>query len=146
MNPATADYTSPPSPVRWPAGSAAVARPARVLLVEDEPLIALALARELENAGFAVIGPAATVADALRHLRGSDGCDAAVLDVNLGRETSAPVALELIASYTPIVVLSGYARSQQPLVFHDMPALAKPVRVEMLLRELRLLLPPQCNE
>ena len=41
------------------------------------------------------------------------GCDAAVLGINLGNETSEPVALELMKRKTPFVTLSGYSRPQQ---------------------------------
>ena len=86
----------------------------RVLVVEDDAMIALDIARELTDAGLEVVGPAISVAKALR-LIGDYGCDAAVLDVNLGNnETSEPVARELRARSTPFVVLSGYSSEQHP--------------------------------
>lgn len=115
---------------------AALQRP-RVLLVEDEFLLALDLAQQLEAAGFEVIGPAATVAEARQALQ-NDGCNAAVLDVNLGRgETSEPIAHDLIGLGVPIVVVSGYARSQHPAVFQGYPMLVKPVRINTLVAELK---------
>ena len=63
----------------------------RVLVVEDEPLIAFDVADHLRDAGFQVVGPVASVSAALKLLE-SVGCDLAVLDVNLGRETAAPIA------------------------------------------------------
>ena len=78
----------------------------RVLIVEDDALLALDIAQQMSDAGFEVVGPATSVAKALR-LVTEVGCDAAVLDVNLGIVTGAPVALELKARGTPFVVLSG---------------------------------------
>jgi len=112
------------------------ARGGRVLLVEDEALVALEVAGTLGEAGFEVIGPASTVRQALELLE-RKGCDAAVLDVNLGSETAEPVAARLGRSRTPFVTVSGYSREQQPAVFHGSPQLAKPLRPELLVAEVR---------
>jgi DNA-binding response OmpR family regulator len=101
-------------------------QPKRVLVVEDDALIALDIARQLADAGFQVVGPAVSVARALR-LIGDHGCDIAVLDVNLGnRETSEAVAHALRARSTPFIVLSGYMREQHPPGLQGAPVLAKP--------------------
>jgi DNA-binding response OmpR family regulator len=62
----------------------------RVLVVEDEFMIGLDIGQQLAGAGFEVVGPALSVAKALRFVA-EPGCDVAVLDVNLGSETSEPV-------------------------------------------------------
>jgi PAS domain S-box-containing protein len=108
----------------------------RVLVVEDEPLAAMEIAQILDAGGFDVAGPAGGAAAALAVLK-SEGCDAAVLDINLRGETSERVALELIESGTPFVTLSGYSREQRPPVFKSAPALIKPLRPELLISELR---------
>jgi CheY-like chemotaxis protein len=108
----------------------------RVLVVEDEGLIALEIAQVLTDAGFKVVGPARSVMPALALLE-REGCDAAVLDVNLGDETSEAVAKTLRAARTPFITLSGYSRSQHPSVFAGAPALFKPLRSELLVAELR---------
>ena len=108
----------------------------RVLVVEDEALIALEIAHVLSDAGFDVIGPARAVAAALSLIEES-GCDVAVLDVNLGGETSEPVAWRLLAKGTPFVTLSGYSRAQHPPVFSSAPVLAKPLQPELLITEVR---------
>ena len=99
----------------------------RVLVVEDEPLIAAEIAITLELAGFKIIGPTSSVSHALALMEG-DGCDAAVLDVNLGHETSEPIARGLISDGKPFVVVSGYSRAQLPQVWgcaaHRQAALA----------------------
>jgi len=104
----------------------------RVLVVEDDALLALDIAQRLTDAGLEVVGPVISVAKALT-LISEVGCDVAVLDVNLGSETAEPVALELRARRTPFVVLSGYSSEQHPPGFHGAPVLSKPARPEDLL-------------
>jgi DNA-binding response OmpR family regulator len=109
---------------------------ARILVVEDEVLIALDLAAQLSDAGFDVVGPAGSVAKALTLLNGH-GCDAAVLDVNLGKETAEAVAVVLRERGTPFVVLSGNSREHQAAVFQDAPFFSKPALAEALVAKLR---------
>ena len=108
----------------------------RVLVVEDDALVGLDIAQQLTDVGLEVVGPAISVAIALR-LMGDWGCDVAVLDVNLGSETAEPIALELRARRTPFVVVSGYSSEQHPPSFHGAPQLSKPVRPEELVTMLR---------
>ena len=63
----------------------------RILIVEDDPIIALDVAETLADAGAIVIGPAHTVAQAFKLVDGG-GLDAAVLDYRLEREVSSPIA------------------------------------------------------
>jgi DNA-binding response OmpR family regulator len=107
----------------------------RVLVVEDDAVLGLDIAEQLTDQGFEVLGPAVSVAKALS-LLGEKGCDVALLDVNLGRETAEPVAHELRARGTPFVVLSGYSSEQHPLGFRGAPTLAKPVRPQDLIATL----------
>ena len=107
----------------------------RILVVEDEPLVGMELADALESAGFTVLGPAASNDDAFA-LVAEHGCDGAVLDVNLGRETSEPLALKFAAEGVPFVTLTGYAPDQLPAPFLRGPRLTKPVRTEILVAEL----------
>jgi PAS domain S-box-containing protein len=108
----------------------------RVLVVEDEPLVAMEIAQVLDAAGFDVAGPVGSASAALELLK-HKGCDAAVLDINLGGETSEAVALELLKSGMPFVTLSGYSRDQYPPAFRSAPALMKPLRPELLVAELK---------
>jgi DNA-binding response OmpR family regulator len=87
----------------------------RVLLVEDEVLVALDIAQQIAEAGFEVIGPATSVAKAVA-LIAERGCDLAVLDVNLGHETAEPIAERLRARGTPFVVLTAIRPSSCRLV------------------------------
>jgi DNA-binding response OmpR family regulator len=111
----------------------------RILIVEDDALLALDIAEQLSAVGFKVVGPATSVASALRRIS-ETGCDAAVLDVNLGRETGAPVALELKSRGIPFVVLSGYSREQHPEAFQGALFLQKPARPDVLIATLRQVL------
>ena len=108
----------------------------RVLVVEDEAMIAMEIAAILSDAGFTVVGPAASVAQALALIERT-GCEAAVLDINLGNETAEPIARVLSASATPFVTTSGYSREQQPAAFRNAPLISKPVRSELLIAEIR---------
>jgi DNA-binding response OmpR family regulator len=106
-----------------------------VLLVEDEFLIALDLEWLLERHGWRVLGPAATVAQALRLLeQDEEPPDAALLDVNLRGELVTPVAAALRARGVPFVLASAYDR-----VDLGVPALAGAVNVGKPTDERRLL-------
>jgi DNA-binding response OmpR family regulator len=102
--------------------------PPRILLAEDEALLALLLAERLEEAGFRIAGPATSVAAALALIE-QEGCDAAVLDVQLGDETAAPIAQALRNRNIPFLTLSGYSESQRPPIFDGAPMMVKPVRM-----------------
>jgi len=73
-----------------------------ILVVEDEPFIALDLAASVLEAGGAVVGPAASVKEALA-LLDAHAVDAAILDVNLTDRDIEPVAERLIASGVPLI-------------------------------------------
>jgi DNA-binding response OmpR family regulator len=107
----------------------------RILVVEDEGLLAMEIAHAFENAGFGVLGPARTVSRALA-LLAPDGCDAAVLDVNLGRETSEEVALELAGRGAPFITVSSYSLEQLPPAFLKAPALSKPIAPQSIVAEI----------
>lgn len=108
----------------------------RVLVVEDEFFIALDIGQQLADAGFDVVGPAPSVTKALA-LVAEPGCDVAILDINLGGETSEPVARKLREAGKPFVVLSGYATDRSQAWFGDAAVLLKPLRMDDLLAALR---------
>ena len=103
----------------------------KVLVVEDETLVAMLVEDTLMDAGATVVGPVATVSEALAVLR-SDRPDVAVLDLNLAGETSEPVADRLIALEVPFVVASGYGAAGLPARLSGIPVLAKPYAPEDL--------------
>ncbi len=107
----------------------------RILIVEDEALIAIEIAELIDEQGYEVVGPAASVQAALDHIERT-GCDGAILDVNLGRETSEAVALRLKEMGTPFTIVSGYAREQLPPSMRDATLVGKPVSPDALLSEI----------
>ncbi len=108
----------------------------RILVVEDEPLIATEVATLLKEAGFTVLGPVGTVAEALLLLN-KGRCDGAVLDVSLGNMTAERVALNLLSTSTPFVTISAFSRDQVPAAFKTAPLVGKPIQPDRLLRELQ---------
>lgn len=124
-----------------PHGRAPAPRPPSgrvVLVVEDEFLIALDLEQLLRRHGWRVLGPAATVAAALRLLRQGDTPDVALLDVNLRGEPVTPVAEELRARGVPFVLASAYGRSELAAVaaLAGVPLVGKPTDEHRLLAAL----------
>ena len=110
----------------------------RILVVEDEFLIAMQLEITLQNAGYQVLGPAPNVSAALRLLR-TERPDGAVLDVDLTGEWVTPVAEVLRAMSVPFILASGYAAADlhaEP-VLRDALNVGKPSKTELLLKELR---------
>lgn len=97
----------------------------RILVVEDEELVALELSAELSRLGWAIVGPAATLAEAQNLL--SHGVDAAVLDVNLRGRPIYPVAEALEARDVPFLFCTGYEMVDPEGRFPDVPIIRKPV-------------------
>jgi CheY-like chemotaxis protein len=108
----------------------------RVLVVEDEYVIAVDLARALEDLGATVIGPAASVADALGFVAEDSALDFAILDVNLGIEKVFPVAEVLRARGVPFIFTTGYEQWLIPSAYADAPRFEKPVDTRVLARAL----------
>ncbi len=97
----------------------------RVLLAEDEFLVAMDIETMLVRCGCTVIGPASRLDAALR-LAGSEAVDAAVLDVNLNGELVYPVAAVLAGRGIPFVLTTGYGEGSIPEDYAAAPRLAKP--------------------
>jgi len=104
-------------------GERSVAAP-RVMVVEDEALVAADLAATAQGAGYGVVGPFGRVREALAWLR-TDRPDAALLDVNVAGEMVEPVADRLSALGVPYAFVTGY--SDPPWDRHrDAPVVHKP--------------------
>lgn len=101
------------------------ARP-RILVVEDEWLIAEHIEMALKAAGFDVVGPVGRIGQAL-DLLATEQVDAAVLDINLHGDRSFRVAEHLAGHETPFVFLSGYAKTELPMALSKRPLMQKPV-------------------
>jgi DNA-binding response OmpR family regulator len=112
----------------------------RVLIVEDEPMLAFALEELLIDAGFEIAGVAQRLDTALAMIE-SGVCDAAILDVNLAGISAAPAAAALTARGLPFLILSGYSPDQQQSAFSGALRLQKPCRPDRLIQALRGILP-----
>jgi CheY-like chemotaxis protein len=104
----------------------------RLLVVEDEPLIALEIVDGLQSAGAHVLGPAGTVSEALRVIANTK-LHAALLDANLGGDPVDDVATALVRSNVPFIFVTGYGREALPRGFATTPMLSKPFSPEQLL-------------
>jgi CheY-like chemotaxis protein len=98
----------------------------RVLLVEDNYIIALDLAELVREAGAEPVGPVATVRDALAALE-AERVEAAILDINLGEENALGLAPVLRGRAIPFAFATGYSPDDVlPPEQADAPVLAKP--------------------
>ena len=104
--------------------------PQQILIVEDEPLIAMMLEDFLEVLDKGVAGSVDTVADALKRIE-EGGVDGAILDVNLrGGEKSTAVAEALAAKGVPFVFATGGGDDGVAPEFRDRPRLQKPFTMD----------------
>jgi CheY-like chemotaxis protein len=106
----------------------------RLLIVEDEYMIAADLAGALRDRGANVIGPAASIEDALQLLNAEPQIDGAVLDINLRGERAFPVADALRARAVPFVFATGYDSWVIPETYAREPRIEKPVNTGALAR------------
>ena len=106
----------------------------RVLVVEDELLLAMDYEAMLRGAGCTVLGPVGRQAHALA-LLARERPDAAILDLNLAGQRSTAVAEALEADGVPFVIVSGYAeKTLSEPVLRRAPRLDKPMKPQDLLR------------
>jgi CheY-like chemotaxis protein len=103
----------------------------RVMIVEDEALVAMALREALDELGFSVLGPFNRISEAMIALR-NNHIDAAVLDVNLGGELIYPLADVLAADHVPFVFITGYGAEEIEPRYARVPVLQKPIEVDAL--------------
>jgi CheY-like chemotaxis protein len=103
----------------------------RMLVVEDEGLVAMLIEDMLDDFGCEVACSASSVAQALQWLNDGGEADAALLDVNLGGEAVWPVADALVARGKPFAFTTGYGRLDEPR-FSAAPLLGKPIKGEQL--------------
>lgn len=106
----------------------------RVLVVEDDYLIASDLKAELKGAGAEVLGPVPDLAGAMALLGSAP--DGAILDVNLGGEMVFPLADELRERRIPFVFATGYECGSIPERYARHPCLEKPLAVRDVARAL----------
>lgn len=111
----------------------------RILAVEDEAMIAMELEDMLEELGHEVIGPAATVEEAVGLLEIS-APDAAIVDANLGGTSAKPLVEALEARGVPFVLASGYDTLDLEKLGLQGPLVRKPYSCKDLARALETLL------
>lgn len=112
----------------------------KVLVVEDEYLIADDLTAMLSEAGAEVIGPAASLPHAMRLTEHQQGLDAAVLDINLRGVEVFPLATQLRSAGIPIIFLTGYGENNIPDEFSQVGRFEKPLGAAHVISELAILL------
>jgi len=110
----------------------------RVLVVEDEPLIAFDIEHMLEALGCDVLGPVARLADAL-DLAATERFDCAILDVNVRGGRITPVVEMLLVRGVPLLLSTGYSQYALPASLASQALLAKPYTSEQLEHGLRIL-------
>ncbi len=98
----------------------------RVLVVEDESLVAMLLETILEDMGCTPVGPASNVDEGEAIARDTVDLDAALLDVNLAGRQVFPVAAVLKARGVPFVFSTGYGESGLPDEWRGNPTIQKP--------------------
>jgi CheY-like chemotaxis protein len=112
----------------------------RLLVIEDEPLVALDLASILEDAGAEIVGPAGNAEQALA-LIGSTALDGALLDGNLHGNPVDDIAAALTRQNIPFLFVTGYGRETLPLAFQQAAILGKPFTDLQLLEAAERLMP-----
>ena len=112
----------------------------RILVVEDEMLIAVMIEEALQDLGCVVVGPVARLDAALRLAR-DEVLDAAILDVTIRGGQVYPVAEHLLARGIPFVLASGYGDWALPENLQDQPRLTKPFSARDIEKHVRLLCP-----
>lgn len=108
----------------------------RVLVVEDEYLLADDLSYALAEAGAEVLGPVPSIEEATSLIAKGERIDAAVLDVNLRGDMVFPVADALVARNIPFAFATGYDRWALPDRFASAPRIEKPFKSFRIAAEL----------
>ena len=107
----------------------------RILIVEDEYLVAAELSDILTAEGHTIVGLAASADEVIGILSNGSICDLAILDANLAGSSISPVATALERRSIPFIVVSGYSQWELLLLLplRKAPFVPKPVRREALL-------------
>jgi PAS domain S-box-containing protein len=111
----------------------------RILIVEDEPLVAMDIQSMLTTAGCTVAGPAGTLEEAKR-LLAAEPCDAALIDVNLNGEPIDHLLPVLRQQGVPFAFVTGYGPKVLSKTFEETVTIGKPFTAEQLLAVIEVLL------
>ena len=115
-------------------------RGCKIMVVEDEFLIADDLAAVLRQEGATVVGPAPSLPKAMRLASDEERIDAAILNVNLDGIAVFPLAAELQARGIPFLFLTGYGEFSIPDEFGDITRCEKPIAAFHVINHLKTLL------
>jgi CheY-like chemotaxis protein len=110
-----------------------------IFLVEDEPLIRMAIAAMVKELGYRLVLEAGTIADAAAYAM-TGVFDLAILDINIGGYGIDPVADVIERRGLPILFVTGYGTAHLPSLFRRRPVLEKPVPIDRLKHALDQLL------
>jgi DNA-binding NtrC family response regulator len=114
----------------------------RILVVEDEFMIAEDICTALEDAGAIVIGPVSSVQQALDRIEVEQRIDGAVLDVSLDGENSFSIADALASRHVPFLFASGYGDDAVSNRYPDAISCPKPFDMPVLINTIYRILPP----
>lgn len=115
----------------------------RVMILEDDPFIALDMEGVMEDAGFEVVGPFASVPEAMKLLSRGNGStpDCALLDFYVTGGTSEFVARELNRKNIPFLFVTGNSKDVEKTFADEAPIIrSKPVEIEQILKDVETLL------
>lgn len=104
-----------------------------ILVVDDEPLIAMMLADWLKDEGHIVVGPAHSLEQAGEMIQ-TERITAAILDVSLGEQQSFSLAAELRERNIPFAFATGHSVKSVPVEFHNVATISKPFDFEVVRR------------
>jgi len=113
-----------------------IATDAKILVVEDESILAMLLEDFLADLGYAMPTIASTVASAMSILDTQD-IDFAILDINLGGEQSFPIADSLLERGIPFIFMTGYGAAGVPDRLQSVHTLQKPYGADALKQALQ---------
>lgn len=105
--------------------------PRQVLIVEDEPLLALLLQDMLTEEGYGIVAIASNLDDAMEKAR-SMTFDVAILDMNLGGRTTFPIAEIVLARGKRFIFATGYGAPSVPPSLEHAPVVQKPFQAQHL--------------
>ncbi|MEH3158487.1 MAG: response regulator [Sphingomonas taxi] len=114
----------------------------RILVIEDEYMIADDLATALRVDGAEVIGPVASLGQGMQLMAQGGPFDAAVLDINLRGTLAYPLLDRLIAADVPVLLSTGYDAGMIPERYRHLPRCDKPVSAARLLQAVACLWNP----
>jgi DNA-binding response OmpR family regulator len=106
-----------------------MSNPPKVLVVDDEPLIAMMVSDWLMELGCDAVGPAGRAEEAIPFIEAGN-LDAVLLDVTLGTGDSFPIADAAMAKELPLAFVTGRSALDLPVRFKTVPVLMKPFQFE----------------